>query len=190
MPLKIVYPGHQEIIGKGLVLLVKPPTNGTDQSAGTITEETALVSKSHAIIASEGRSLDRSKAESDKSNFITRVHTFLDERRVKCVIELNGRKEPGIEIRTGGASGPSELLELVSAGLAESFEITTTIEPIDVTETYSKDGKVQVIRVFLGPDERGFRRDLTIERVAYSVGLINRALGYSETDEGAGDSLD
>ncbi len=49
---------------------------------------------------------------------------------------------------------------------------------------------VQTFALALGPDERGFRKELVISRIADMVGLINGRLGWSETDERAGNILD
>ena len=192
MPLKIVYPHRQEIVGSGLVLLTSPPADlASDSITRNLVEEAALVSKSHALIAQEAKVMDESKFQLLRSEFFASARTILKDQGIKCIVEVTSRKEPGIEIQSEHESSTqSDALELMSAGLAESFDVTTTLDGRNERGAYGQNGEVQVIRIFLGPEERSLRKDLVVERVAYAVRLINGRLGYSETNKRPGDALD
>src|SRR2546426_2829648 len=66
MPLKVIHPHHAEVMGRGLVLLSSPHITAAkrDLYAGQIVEEAALLSKSWAIIAKEGKQLGGDEAQS------------------------------------------------------------------------------------------------------------------------------
>jgi len=55
MPIKIIRQTHQEIIGRGTVLLSSPPAADQtgDLYTGQIVEDAALLSRAHAMIGKE-----------------------------------------------------------------------------------------------------------------------------------------
>src|SRR6266487_4377407 len=188
MPLKLIRQTHWEIIGRGPSLLSSPPA--ADQSGelytGRIVEEVALLSKAHAIIRKDGKYNPDSGIPPDvSSEFEASTKNFIMELGIKCVLVILGKNEPGIEIRTFQDTGPVPT-DLINEGLRSDFEVNTTSgEP---GKADAPD--VQTFALALGPDERGFRKELVISRIADMVGLINGRLGWSETDERAGNTLD
>jgi len=105
------------------------------------------------------------------------------------VLEILGNNEPGIEIRTIEAgSDCKELVEIVKERLATNFDLR--IDPADSEAKESGLGKTPIIRLLLGPDERGFKKEVAVSGIADVVTLLNAKLGYFETDEGASGVLD
>ncbi len=188
MPLKLIRQTHWEIIGRGPTLLSSPPA--ADQSGelytGRIVEEVALLSKAHAIIRKDGKYNPDSGIPPDvSSEFEASTKNFIMELGIKCVLVILGKNEPGIEIRTFQETGPVPTA-LINDGLGADFEVNATSD-----EPCKADAPdVQTFSLGLGPDERGLRKELVISRVADLVGLINGKLGWSETDERAGNILD
>lgn len=192
MPIKIVHPDHLEIIGKGGVLLSSPPTTklSSDLSVATLTEEIALLSKGHAIIGKETKSTDQATIESTFSDYYANAKRLLIDQGAKFLLELRGRKEPGIEIKVDPSLVPEEMVELVRTAFAVNFEVKVTMQASVEYDRYSTKGKFQVIVLEFGPVERTVQQDSVIASVADTVGLINGKLGYSESDEGPGHALD
>jgi hypothetical protein len=192
MPLKIVHPNHYEIIGRGFVLLSSPPilSKTTDLHTGTLTEEIALLSKCHAIIGKEKKLTDLSEMESVRSQFTTGIREFLADHGIRFILEIRGKKEPGLEIKTAqSASEANEILEIVKTAFAMSFPVKVTGFSPEEKPMYS-DSDVQTVVLDLGPDERGFQRESIVDVAAEMVGLVNGKLGFSESDEGVRDVLD
>src|SRR6266487_3234082 len=189
MPLKLIRQNHWEIIGRGPTLLSSPPT--VDQSGelytGRIVEEAALLSKAHAIIRKNGKYNPDSGIPPDvSSEFEASTKNFIMELGIECVLVILGKNDPGIEIRTLQASSGPVPTHLINEGLGSDFEVNATSgEPCKADAP-----DVQTFSLALGPEERGFRKELVISRIADLVGLINGRLGWSETDERAGNTLD
>jgi hypothetical protein len=181
MPLKIIHPRHTEVMGTGLVLISSPPVIGPkgDLNAGQIAEEVALLSRSWAIIARE----IKQDQEGDKvlqagSDFDKSVQTFVKEYGIKCIIMIVGTSEPGIMIKAHPDDSTSEeILEIVRSGLEPHFDTR-------VTNSGAEDSSNQVlpiVRLELGPDERGFMKDQFVNSITDIIGLINTGLGFSES---------
>src|SRR2546422_9097796 len=112
MPVKIIYPDHVEIVGLGHVLLTAPHTASPDADlhTGSIVEEAALTSRSYAVIGKVSKEfLDLTKIRSAKSEFRKGIETFIAEDGIIYVLDIRGKMEPGVEIRTadGQTSSPS-----------------------------------------------------------------------------------
>src|SRR5881396_17252 len=192
MPIKIIRQNHQEIIGRGTVLLSSPPAadQTEDFYAGHIVEDAALLSRAHAMIGKEWkRDLDPSALQGAQAEFEAGTQSFLEEHGVQCVITISGMNEPGIEIRANAMASRGETLELGRARLALDFDLTTSREK---GETSGRDlgYDVQTVLLALGPDERGFRKDAVVAGITDAVGLINAKLGVSETDKRTSETLD
>jgi len=197
MPLKVIHPHHAEVMGRGLVLLSSPHITAAkrDLYAGQIVEEAALLSKSWAIIAKEGKQLGGDEAQLAKSDLDKSVQDFVDEYGIKCLIAISGTAEPGITVKSqvdGSESG--EILDIIKSGLEPHFRVNpdanqsgnrlsgspTYDGPADGSSTHS----VNIIQIELGPEERSFRKDQIVNIVADIVGLINAKLGFSESISG------
>ena len=202
MPLKIVHPRHTEVMGTGLVLVSSPPVIGPkgDLNAGQIAEEVALLSRSWAIIARE----IKQDQEGDRvlqagSDFDQSVQTFVTEYGIKCIMMIVGTSEPGIMIKGyPDDSRSEEILEIVRSGLEPHFSINSTTEhagngPTKVTVQGTEVALIHtlpIVRLELGPDERGFMKDQLVNTVADIIALINTRLGFSESNESSSGVLD
>jgi len=186
MPIKIVRQTHQEIIGRGTVLLSSPPA--TDQTGdlytGHIVEDAALLSRAHAMIGKESkRDIDPSALQVAQEEFKTATQSFLEEHGVQCVITISGKNESGIEIRANEAASRGETFELVRARLALDFDLTINTGNSETSGRHP-GYDVQTVLLALGPDERGFRKEAVVASIADAVGLINAKLGRSERTGG------
>jgi hypothetical protein len=193
MPLKIIHPRHTEVMGTGLVLISSPPVIGQkgDLNAGQIAEEVALLARSWAIIARE----IKQDQEGDKvlqagSDFDKSVQTFVREYGIKCIIMIVGTSEPGILIKGyPDDSRSEEILEIVKSGLEPHFSTNSTTDNTGngsarVTNIGAEDASGQtlpIVRLELGPDERGFMKDQFVNSITDIIGLINTGLGFSES---------
>ncbi len=196
MPLKIIHPRHTEVMGTGLVLISSPPVIGPkgDLNAGQIAEEAALLSRSWAIIAREIKQ-DQEDQEAGKvvqagSDFDKSVQTFVKEYGIKCIIVIVGTSEPGIMIKGyPDDSRSEEILEIVRSGLEPHFSTNSTTEHAGngsarVTNQGAEDASGQtlpIVRLELGPDERGFMKDQFVNSITDIIGLINTGLGFLES---------
>jgi hypothetical protein len=192
MPMKIIRSNHWEIVGRGAVLLSSPPAldQAGENYTGRIVEEAALLSKAHAVIEREGkRTADSPTLEPTLEEFQSSVQRFLDDFKVRCVLEILGNSDSGIAIRTVRAgSDYKELVQIVKERLGTDFDLKVDQADSDAEKVIS--GNTPVIRLLLGPDERGFKKELAISGIADTVALLNAKLGYLEPDEGAGGILD
>jgi len=193
VPLKIVHQNHYEIIGRGMVLLSNPAihTQSPELYTGTLTEEVALISKGHAIIGKEKKLNDQTEVESAQSEFAIGVREFIVDHGIRLILEIRGKKEPGvgIEVETFPVEA-NEIVEIVKTAFALSFPVTMTQPGATERSQYANDKNVQTLVVVLGPDERGFQRESIIDITAETVGLINRKLGFLESEEGGRNVLD
>jgi len=197
MPLKIIHPHHAEVMGRGLVLLSSPHITATkrDLCAGRIVEEAALLSKSWAIIAKEGKQLGGDEAQLAKSDLDKSVQDFVDEYGIKCLIAISGTAEPGITVKSQvDGSESEEILDIIKSGFEPHFRVNPDADqsgsrlsgsptydgPADGSSTHS----VNIIQIEVGPEERSFRKDQIVNIVADIVGLINAKLGFSESGSG------
>ena len=100
-----------------------------------------------------------------------------------------GTSEPGIIIKGyPDDSRAEEILEIVRSGLEPHFSTNSTTEhgngPTKVTVQGTEDASghtLPIVRLELGPDERGFMKDQFINTIADIIGLINTGLGFSES---------
>jgi len=202
MPLKIIHPLHTEVMGTGLVLISSPPARNPkrDLYAGQIVEEAALLSRSWAIIAREVKQ-DQEEDEAGQvwSDFDKSVQTFVGEYGIKCIIMIVGTSEPGIIIRGYSEdSRTEEILEIVRSGLEPHFSTHSSTEHADdrlakVTDHGAEDASnhtLLIVRLELGPEERGFTKDQFVNSITDIIGLINTRLGFSESNESSSGVLD
>ncbi len=190
MPLKIIHPRHTEVMGTGLVLISSPPVIGEkrDLYTGQIAEEVALLSRSWAIIAREiKQDQEGDKALQAGSDFDKSVQTFVGEYGIKCIIMIIGTSELGIMIKAHPDDSTSEeILEIIRSGLEPHFSTRVTVPgPED-----SSSQLLPIVRLELGPDERGFTKDQFVNSITDIIGLINTRLGFSESNESSSGVLD
>src|SRR2546422_10317247 len=103
MPVKIIHPHHTEVVGTGLVLLSNRRVTGAkrDIYTGQIVEETALLSKSLAIIAKESKNVqDGEEGESVNSDWEKSVRDFVVEYRINCMIVIVGTAQQVITVKS------------------------------------------------------------------------------------------
>jgi len=196
VPVKIIHPDHVEIVGLGRVLLTAPHTTSPDSDlhTGSIVEEAALTSRSYAVIGKVSKEfLDLSKIQSAKSEFRKGIETFIAEDGIRYVLDIRGKMEPGVQIRTavGQTSSPSTT-ELVRSRLVKDFTVRVNddykeLETGDVVPSYnSKDAKgdfvVETIEIEFGQDERQFQREKVINDLSEIADILNARLGASRTD--------
>jgi hypothetical protein len=203
MPLKIIHPHHTEVLGTGTVLLTVPHDQSMrrDLYTGQIVEEVALLSKSYAIIAKEEKQLlDESKKQLARSDFEQSLQVFLGEYGIKCIIAISGMGDPGIIVKVQqGESKSAEIVEIIRSGLEPESNIVAAEQSGNgfagpVVDSPATDNSlrhpVQIIQLELGPEEREFRKEQIVNRLADIIGTINVKLGFSESNERRGGVLD
>jgi hypothetical protein len=108
--------------------------------------------------------------------FQSNIVRFFDDFKIKCLLEIIGKDEPGIEIRTAQTeSDPEGLIDLVKDRFGEDFDLRTA--PFNSDEKDAGWKKMKVISMVLGPEERSFRKDLVVSKIADAVTLMNAKLG-------------
>ncbi len=204
MPLKIVRKNHIDIPGRGYVLLSTPHAirPGADLYMGQIVEEAALLSKSFAVIGKAGREFaDPSTIQLAQSELRESIRTFLQEDGLRCVLDIRCKTEPAVRLFSGqNESASQSVRDIVKKRLAKDFGFDSRpenqdLDPNGLATSFSKkdpDGNfgLEAIWIEFGLDEKTLNPDKIIRCLADIVGLVNEKLGYSESDEGAGNILD
>lgn len=191
MPLKITRQNYVEIVGRGPTLIANPPTSshGKDLYCGKLVEDVALLSKAYALIAKETKpNLEEGAQKAIASDFEAGVVGCIEEFGLKCIVEISGRAEPGVQITDQNIRDQEALPQIVRERLAIQLDTSLVSEPSTGMDQFGED--VQKISIALGPDERGFRKDVAVEACVDAIALLNGRLGYSGSDERAGDALD
>jgi hypothetical protein len=193
---KIIHPDHVEIVGLGRVLLTAPHTASPDADLymGPIVEEAALTSRSFAVIGKVSRDfLDLNRIQSAQSEFGKSIENFIAEDGIRYLLEIRGKKEPGVNIRTpSGQTSPDSTTELVKSRLVKDFVVTVNNElrglgPGITAPSYSsKDEKgefvVENIQIEFGHEERLFQREKVILDVSEIVDILNARLAAPRAD--------
>ena len=193
MPVKISYPDHIQILGQGTVALTNTTTtaltNGFD--VGKIVEEIALLSKSHAIIARAQKIVGLTTPELAKSDFDSAVQRLLKDYRIKCMLVISAKTDPGVVISAHESEPATRVLvELIRSAFAIDFDVNLVPPKTPSAPDVSKDFKTQEISLGVGKEELRSRKDALVAVVAEVVGVINGKLGFSEGHESPSDSLD
>lgn len=191
LPLKITRQNYVELVGRGPTLIANPPTSshGKDLYCGKLVEDVALLSKAYALIAKETKSsLDESAQREIASDFEAGVAACIKDFGLKCIVEISGREEPGVQIAEHNTRDENALPQIVRERLAIQLDTSLVSEPSTRMDRFGED--VQKISIALGPDERGFRKDVAVEACVDAIALVNRRLGYSGSDERTSDALD
>jgi predicted RNase H-related nuclease YkuK (DUF458 family) len=191
MPVKLIHQNYLEVVGEGPVLLtnILDPKQSEELYAGRIVEEAALLSKTHAIIPKEVKNTwDPNALQQITSEVEARTRQLVEELQIKCVIALGGTNERGVWIRGPRTSSKEAIgTDLAKDALSTDSEMQISVD--DSTDG-TGSGNAITIHISLGPDARGFRKDLIVARIADLVGVIRTRLGWSETDQGSSDVLD
>ncbi len=204
MPLRIVPKNHIDIPGRGYVLLTTPHASspGADLYMGRIVEDAALLSKCFAVIGKAGREFaDPATIQRAQSELLESIQTFVQEDGLRCILDIRGKMEPDVGLSSvRGESASQSTTDIIKTRLAKDFQLDARAEnedldPGGVVTAFSKKGSdgnflVEAIRVEFGLEEKALKSDKIIGGLADIVGLINQNLGYSESEEGAGNILD
>ena len=196
MPVKIIHPDHVEIVGLGHVLLTAPHTTSPDADlhTGQIVEEAALTSRSFAVIGKVDREfLDPNRIQSAQLEFRKGIEGFVLEDGIRYILDIRGKKEPGVNIGTAGRQTCSDsTTELVKSRLVNDFTVTADSEdkvdePGSTVPNYDrKDAKgnfaVETIQIQFGHEERQFLREKIIRDISEIADLLNARLEPSRTD--------
>ena len=190
MPVKIIHPDHVEIVGLGRVLLTAQHAASPDADlyTGPIVEEAALTSRSFAVIGKVSREfLDLNRIQSAQSEFRKSVENFIAEDGIRYLLNIRGKREPGVDIGTAAEQASSDsIVELVRSRLIKDFAVKVNNEfkglgPGSMVTTYSpKDAKgdfvVETVQVEFGHEERQFQREKVILDVSEIVDILNARL--------------
>jgi len=196
MPVKIIHPDHVEIVGLGHVLLTAPhiASPDADLHTGTIVEEAALTSRSYAVIGKVSREfLELNRIQSAQSEFRKSIEGFLAEDGIRYLLDIRGKREPGVEIGiAAGQSCSDSTTDLVKSRLVKDFTVKMNSEYKGdesgsiVTSYNRKDAKgnfvVETIQVEFGNEERQFQREKVISDISEIADILNARLMASRGD--------
>ena len=196
MPVKIIHPDHLEIVGLGHVLLTAPHTASPDAYlyTGPIVEEAALTSRAFAVIGKVNRNfLDLNRIQSAQSEFRKSIENFIAEDGIRYLLEIRGKKEPGVNIGTpSGQTSPDSTTELVRSRLVKDFAVTVNNElkglgpgiPVPSYNRKDAEGEFVIEHVLLefGHEERQLQREKVILDVSEIVDILNARLAAPRTD--------
>jgi hypothetical protein len=196
MPVKILHPDHVEIVGLGRVLLTASHAASPDADlhTGTIVEEAALTSRSYAVIGKVSREfLDPDRIQSAQSEFRKSIEGFIAEDGIRYLLDIRGKKEPGVEIGTAaGQTCSDSTTELVRSRLVKDFTVKVNseykgVKTGDIVTSYNrKDAKgnfvVETIQVEFGHEERQFQREKVISDISEIADILDAQLVASRGD--------
>jgi hypothetical protein len=191
MPIKILHPDHTELVGLGYVLLVAPHATGVDKDlhTGQLVEDAALASRAYAVIGKTGSAYqDQDRLQSVRVDFRRSIDGIIEENGIKCVLNVRGRKESGVDVGTGqGKTATDDISGIVRIFLSRNFTVTRDkyqgVKPDGAEDGYEKiDAKggfaVQSVQISFGLEELQTRRDKIVDDLAELVGLVNVKLGF------------
>ncbi len=196
MPVKIIHPDHVEIVGLGHVLLTAPHATSPDADlhTGPIVEEAALTSRSYAVIGKVSREfLDLNRIQSAQSEFRKSIEGFIAENEIRYLLDIQGRREPGVDIGTvAGQTCSDSTVELVRSRLVKDFTVKVNNQYKGdelgsiVTSYNRRDAKgnfvVETIQVEFGHEERQFQREKVISDISEIAEILDGRLGASRGD--------
>src|SRR5256885_7626690 len=196
MPVKIIHPDHVEIVGQGHVLQTAPHTTSPDADlhTGQIVEEAALTSRSFAVIGKVDREfLNPNRIQSAQLEFRKGIEGFVLEDGIRYILDIRGKKEPGVNIGTAGRQTCSDsTTELVKSRLVEDFTVTAVggnkgDEPGSAILSYGRKDPtenfpVETIQIQFGLEERQFLREKVIRDISEIADILNARLEPSRTD--------
>ena len=204
MPLKIVRRNHVDVPGRGFTLLTTPHAvkPGADLYMGQIVEDAALLSKSFAVIGKAGREFaEPCTMHLAQSELSESIHTFLREDGLRCILDIRGKKEPGVCMGSAREQSASQsTMDMIRTRLTKDFSIEARpsgpdLEPGGLAAIFPEKGLagnflLESMRIEFGLEEKTLKSDRIIQSLADIVRLVNEKVGYSESKEGAGNILD
>ena len=193
MPIKILHRNHTELVGTGYILLAARNTTGpVELYPGPIAEDVALSSRAYAIIG-KNNAHDNELQASILQELRDRINSIIDENRIKCILEILSKQDPGIEIQTGpGRTCNEEISNLIYSFLSKSFPVSLNQESLESQsegltglERKNQDGAfaVQSVRINIGSEELAMRKDKLVDQLAELVGILNVRLGFDPARE-------
>jgi len=193
LPIKILHRNHTELVGTGYVLLAAGNTTGpVELYPGPIAEDVALSSRAYAIIG-KNNAHDNELQASVLQELRDRINSIIDENRIKCILEILSKQDPGIEIQTGpGRTCNEEISNLIYSFLSKSFPVSLNQESLESQsegltglERENQDGAfaVQSVRINIGSEELAMRKDKLVDQLAELVGILNVRLGFDPARE-------
>ncbi len=196
MPVKIIHPDHVEIVGVGHVLLTASHAANPDAEVhtGSIVEEAALTSRCFAVIGKVSREfLELNRIQFAQSEFKKSIEGFIAEDGIRYLLNIHGKKGPGVDIGTVAGQACSEsTIELVRSRLAKDFMVKVNseykgVEHGSITTSYGpQDTKgdfiVESIQIGFGDEERQFQREKVIRDVSEIADILNARLAASRGD--------
>jgi hypothetical protein len=193
LPIKILHRNRTELVGTGYVLLSTPNTTGpVELYPGPIAEDVALTSRTYAVIGKRNAH-DNEHQASVLQELKDRINSIIDENRIKCILELNSKQDPGIEIQTGhGKTCSEEISNLIRSFMSKNFQVSLDHESLESQsktltglERKNQDGTfaVQSVRINIGSEELEITRDKLVDQLAELVGILNVRLGFDPASE-------
>ncbi len=193
LPIKIIRPDHVEIIGRGYVLLTAPHAAGpeADLHTGQIVEDAALVSRCYAVIGKVSREyIDLNRVQAARTEFRKSIDALLEDNGIRCILDIHGKKEPGVDIGTAEGKTCSEpTTDLVRDRLSRDFAVGVNEKfmgekPGSIVTTYGKRDSsggfpVEAVQIEFGHEERHSEKEKVIKDIAELVALINVKMGFS-----------
>ena len=183
MPIKITHPTHSELVGTGYVLITTRSPAAAEAHEAQVVEDAALTSRAYAVIAKTGIP----GQDSANNELVRRVNSIIDENEIKCVLQLQSKPEPGLEVQNSqDKTCTEETSNTVRTYLAKNFLVTTSAPDSSTSkQTFdlarkTPDGTftVQSIRINVGNEELELRRDKLVDQLAELVGILNVRLGF------------
>lgn len=165
-------------------------------------EDSALLAKCYAVIGKISRDyLDLNRMESANSDFRGAIETLLDEEGVKYILDIHGKRDPGVEIGTAiGETASESTTRIVEEILTKTFKVTLNEHYkgmvlgniVTTYNTKSAEGRfsLEALQIEFGEEERTLQRENIITSIALIVSALNNKLGYSVAQESAGNDLD
>ncbi len=202
MPLKIMRPDHTELVGRGYVLLTAPHAAGpeADLHTGQIVEDAALVSRCYAMIGKISREfVDLNRVEAARTEFRKSISTLLTDDGIRCILDIHGKKESGVDIGTAeGQTASESTTDLVKTRLSKDFLVKVNekymgLKPGSIITTYGKKDAsgafpVEAVQIEFGHKERNDQREKVVTDIAELVSLVNIKLGFVEEGSTATES--
>ncbi len=153
-----------------------------------------MASRAYAMIGKISREyLDLNRIQAARTDFRKSIDTLIEENGIKCILDIHGKKEPGVDIGTAlGKACSEDTADLVRSFLSNDFAVTVNakyqgLKPGSIVTTYERTDSngqflVQTVQIEFGHEERSWERDKVVNDIAELVGLLNVKLGYAPSE--------